>query len=263
MFTTVLLIASALAHTKLITPTPKFLSPSENDFPAECNKITYQNNAPAKNIETFTGMLKEKYGGSLLAYFTDCGSNSPKTDHNAQVPIPKDGRVVMDNHSHHPGLYEIYIDDIKVASGAWQDGEHPESIPIDYSKCASGTCKFRYMMAAVHAQPIQLYDNIVTITGAPSYPVAPVPVPAPAPVVSSAAAKASPVPSASTTAAGSAATPPAYATVAAPVITSSAAAKASPLPSASTDSAGYASTPPVYPSVPAPAPVKHRCRLRQ
>ena len=172
MFIATLLITAALAHTKLINPAPKFMSPSENDSPTVYNTITYENNSPAKNIVTFTGMLHKQYEGSLPAYFKDCGSNSPKTDHNAEAPMPSNGRVIMDIHSHHPELYEFYIDNILVAEGAWQDGEHPESIPIDYSKCTSGKCKFRYIIAAVHAQPIQLYDNIVTIPGTPSRIVA-------------------------------------------------------------------------------------------
>ena len=164
MLTTTILLASVvIAHTQLFAPAPKFLSPSENNFPSECGIIKYENNAPAANIEMFTAQLQSEFGGSLLAYFTKCGSNALKTDPNGQAPIPTDGVAKIDAHSQHPGFYEFYIDDTKVAGGTWQEGQTPETFPIDFSKCA-GTCKFRYMMAAVHQQPIQLYDNIVTLT---------------------------------------------------------------------------------------------------
>ena len=164
MFTATILITIALAHTQLYTPKPKFYIQVTANFPsAECSQITYTNNNPAANIVMFTAQLQSKFAGSLLAYFSACGSNSPKTDHNAQAPIPADGHVKIQADSQHPSYYEFYIDDTKVAGGTWQEGQTPETFPIDFSKCA-GTCKFRYMMAAVHQQPIQLYDNIVTLT---------------------------------------------------------------------------------------------------
>lgn len=167
MFSIFIVASTALAHTMLYSPAPKFREKGARNAPFLCSLIAFQSTSQPKNIGTFTSQLRAKYDGSLLKYFTACGSNSAKTVHIGEASIPTDGVAKIDARSQHPGLLEFYIDNLRVASGTWQTGQTPESVHIDYSKCRSGKCKFRYLMVAVHQQPMQLYDNIVTIVGPP------------------------------------------------------------------------------------------------
>lgn len=174
-----ILVTSTLAHMHMTTPAaqfpPEFVS-NANAPSSLCSLIPYYPGSNDILIPGFNNDLKAKGFGSLREYADACartaqgkicGNSLP----DAVVPIPSDGTAVIEIGADHIGPSEIWVDDVLVmynpgiVRGSVQ--KTPPTTRVDYSQvCPSGSCRVRFVMAALHNYPAEIFDNCVTI-GAP------------------------------------------------------------------------------------------------
>ena len=184
MSITLLLLTLVASHMHMTSPEPKFLPGFQYDKPAPsmiCDLVPYASGSGTEVIPAFNAGLESKGFKSLKEYVDACASkNSVKVCGNtipaSQVPFPQDNTVKIDIGADHIGPSEIWVDDKLVMTNKGIDGatikKTPPSSPVDFaSLCPSGSCQVRFVMAALHLSPAELYDNCVTITGTPSQTV--------------------------------------------------------------------------------------------
>jgi hypothetical protein len=168
-----------VGHMHMIVPPARFTnSPGDQNAPSGmCSVIPYQPDSPSVVLSRFRSQLR----GTLRDYFQQCGTRvCGNTDANHVVSLGGN-TVQLSIGARHIGFVEIWLDDTRV----WSGEQLLDSYNVDLQQC-SGTCRVRFIMAALHNFPAELYDNCVLVRRSGTVGSAPPPVfgsvPPPAPV---------------------------------------------------------------------------------
>jgi hypothetical protein len=183
-----LLATSAFAHMHMSSPEPRFNPAFEYDKNAPsmvCEVVEYNAGSGTEVVPAFNQGLLLSGFKNLREYVDACAAATStsicgNTVSNASVPFPADGMVNINIGADHVGPSEIWVDDRLVMSNAGIDGvtviKTPPSSAIDFAtECPSGNCLVRFVMAALHNSPAEIYDNCVRVTGTPSIGISPRP----------------------------------------------------------------------------------------
>ena len=169
---TVLLISSALAHMRILKPDVKFSDMGQQfTFSTLCELAKYPPGAPETMGPAILKAMKEAGFKTVKDLADKCGKPCGLTDKTFLVDPPADGIVVIDDHNinpPHPGPSEIWFDGKKVLynDGSNYTKENPQhNTKVDFSVCTKDACELRFVMAASHVFPTEIYDNCVMIRG--------------------------------------------------------------------------------------------------
>jgi hypothetical protein len=176
------LISLVVAHMHMIVPAARFTNArgDQNAPSGMCSAIPYQPDAPSVVLSRFRSQLR----GTLRDYFQQCGARfCGNTDPNHVVTLGAN-TVQLSIGARHVGIVEIWLDDTRLVYSE----QLLDSYTVDLQRC-SGTCRVRFIMAALHNFPAELYDNCVlvrrsgTVGSVPPPVFGSVPQPSVAPVV--------------------------------------------------------------------------------
>ena len=157
------------------SPSPSFFDAFQNDkrSPSQaCGLVPYSPGSANVVLNTFNSGLSQAGFSSLKAFVDACGKYCGNTIPSTSVPFPQDNAVKIDIGADHIGPSEIWVDDRLVMSNKGIDGGNnivktPPYTFVDFTKeCPSGNCLVRFVMAALHNSPAEIYDSCVRITGA-------------------------------------------------------------------------------------------------
>lgn len=174
-FTTTLLLATiAFGHMFMTSPSPTFADAFQYDKRSpsmSCGLVSYSPGLATLVLTEFNSGLNQAGFSNLKSFVDACGKFCGNTISSASVPFPQDNTVRIDIGVDHIGPSEIWVDDRLVMSNPGIDGgdnivKTPSSTYVDFAKeCSSGNCLVRFVMAALHNSPAEIYDSCVRITG--------------------------------------------------------------------------------------------------
>jgi hypothetical protein len=144
------------AHLTMTSPAAQFtISRGDENGPSgRCGVIDYTPDAPSVVLTQF----KNKMRGTLLDYFNDCRARYCGNTRPTHIVHHTHNSVRISVSARHVGLVEIWLNGDRVV----QSDRLVDEYKVDFSQC-EGDCVVRFIMAALHTFPAELYDNCVTV----------------------------------------------------------------------------------------------------
>ncbi len=133
------------------------------------------NGSPEENSVQYKQLLHEGAINELKPFIDSYVNGCPKNVLNQVIDVESLTSMHWQNDqykegfiSSHTGPCEAWIDDTKVFTNdncAYTYKEYPAVLPINYKKCKSSTCEFKFYWMAIHEPNWQLYKACVMISG--------------------------------------------------------------------------------------------------